>query len=71
MGLARLQLTTVLTAILALVAAVYCRLSSTQCDSTGVNLALAVTIVSATLNAWALAGHWSVSRMVSALITST
>lgn len=51
MGLARLQLTTVLTAILALVAAVYCRLSSTQCDSTGVNLALAVTLISATLNA--------------------
>lgn len=71
MGLARLQLTTVLTAILALVAVVYCRLSDTPCDSAGINLALAVTAASAALNAWALFGHWSVSRRIPALIAAT
>jgi hypothetical protein len=71
MGLARLQLTTILTAILAMVAVVYCRLSATPCDSAGVNLALAVTAVAATLNAWALFGHCSVSRSIPALISAT
>ena len=71
MGLARLQLVTVLTAILALVAVVYCRLSATPCNSAGINLALTVTAVAAALNAWALFGHWSVSRRVPALIAGS
>lgn len=71
MGLSRLQLVTVLTAILALVAVVYCRLSATPCDSAGINLALAVTAAAAALNAWAIAGHWSVSRHIPALVAAT